>query len=375
MRRTKRTLGVALAVSLWLAAAGPASAHVGHAGGQLVIEGVKPAEKGVQVSAVPGGIGKLKLTTTGATEVVVLGTGGQPMLRVGPNGVEGNAASPDWYRVNEPLGIAQVPATAKRGARDSWKPVSKLSQWEWFEHRLHPPGKPVYKWAVPIRVNGEPATIRGRIAGLGGAFTIEPDTKDLPLDVTVAGIPGPLPSLKVTGVGETPVDVLGLDGEVFARIRRQGTQVNVHSPVWVPTAQAANRDLLASVVDPSAKPEFVTASRAQDLIWPDPRILPRRLSAGDAEPGDKATWTLPIVVAGKRVTVRGTTVLAEVKPEFTPAPVESAEPVQTTPPADAAASATPKGGATAIVIGGIAAAVCVLAAGAIVIRRRRRAQA
>ena len=196
-----------------------------------------------------------------------------------------------------------------------------------------------------------------------------PDTKGLPLDVTVAGIPGPLPSLKVTGVGETPVDVLGPDGEVFARVGRKGTQVNVHSPVWVPTAQAANRDLLDSVVDPSAKPEFVTASRAQDLIWPDPRILPKRLAAGAAEPGDKAKWTLPIVVAGKRVTLRGTTVLAEVKPEFTPAPVESAEPVQTTPPADAAASATPKGGATAIVIGGIAAAVCVLAAGALVVRR------
>ena len=146
----------------------------------------------------------------------------------------------------------------------------------------------------------------------------------------------------------------------------------MHSPVWVPTAQAANRDLLASVVDPSAKPEFVTASRAQNLIWPDPRILPKRLASGAAETGDKAKWTLPIVVAGKRVTLRGTTVLAEVKPEFTPAPVESAEPVQTTPPADAAASATPKGGATAIVIGGIAAAVCVLAAGALVVRRAPR---
>lgn len=359
-------MGATLAASLWLAVAGPAPAHVGHGGGQLVIEGIEPAEKGVRLSAVPGAIGKLRLATAGATEVEVLGKAGQPMLRVGPEGVDANAASPDWYTVNEPLGIAQVPVTAKPAAGERWTRVSRRRSWEWFDHRFHPPGKPVYKWRIPIRVNGEPATIRGRIAGLAGTFELEPDVKGLPPDVTVSGVPGPMPSLRVASSGATRVSVLGPDGEVFARIGAEGAEVNVRSTVWVPTAQAANRNLLESVVDPSAKPQFVTAGRSQDLIWPDPRILPRRLAKGAAEPGDAAKWSVPLRVGGKRVTITGTTVVAAPKEELAPAPAQTAQ------PAEVAATEAPKGGGTAIVIGVIAAAVCVVAAGALIVRRRRR---
>ena len=364
---TRLGVGAALAVSLWLAGAGPAPAHVGHDGGQLVIEGIEPAEKGVLVTAVPGAIGKLRLSTTGATTVEVLGSTGQPMLRVGPGGVDANATSPDWYAVNEPLGIAQVPATAKPTARERWTRVSKRRSWEWFDHRFHPPGKPVYKWTIPIRVDGEPATIRGRIAGLAGTFEPKPDAKGLPPGVTVSGVPGPMPSLGVASSGDARVSVLGPDGEVFARIGAEGAEVNVRSTIWVPTAQAANRDLLESVIDPSAKPQFVTARRSQDMIWPDPRILPRRLATGAAEPGDAAEWTVPLLVGGKRVTVRGTTVVAAPKVEATPAPVPTAQPTEV------AAAEAVKSGSTVIILGAIAAAVAVLAAGALVVRRRRRA--
>src|SRR4051794_39067309 len=108
----------AAAVALCLASAGAAEAHPGHAS-RIIVDGVTPAAKGVTVTAVPDGVGKIRLSSTRST-VEVLGSTGRPMLRIGPGGVEANATSPDWYAVNEPLGIAQVPPKAKPGARPQW---------------------------------------------------------------------------------------------------------------------------------------------------------------------------------------------------------------------------------------------------------------
>ena len=286
------------------------------------------------------------------------------MLRIGPGGVDANAASPDWYAVNEPLGIAQAPPSAKPSAPERWKRVSTERVWEWFDHRFHPAsGKPVYKWSVPLRVDGAKARIHGRLTQLGGLFALNPDAAELPVGVTVKGIGSPLPALQVTSTVRR-VRVLGPDGEAFARIGPNGAEVNVRSSLWMPTAQARNQSLLDSVIDPKAEPKWVYANRSSDLIWPDPRTVPENRDPGSGL-GEVARWRVPLVVGGRRIALTGTTTLGAEKVE--------APPATPTPLATAATTEQSGGGSTmAITIGGVAALV--LASGlALFLLRRRRA--
>ena len=39
---------------------------------------------------------------------------GEPFLRIGPDGVEANLASPSWYLTNQPFGAGQLPAERHR---------------------------------------------------------------------------------------------------------------------------------------------------------------------------------------------------------------------------------------------------------------------
>ena len=307
----RATWTAAAAAILVVVLAGPAPAHQGHEGELPVIDGISPAVDGVQVRIVTGGLGKLALSTTGSTTAQVLGTAGQPILRVGPKGVEANAASPEWYQDNEPLGIAQVPASAKPDAPARWVRVSTERYWEWFDHRLHKAGPRVDRWSVPLVVNGAKAEIRGHIVTVAATLEVRPEGS-APDGVTVTGINKPN-SVQLVNGGDSPVSVLGPDGEVFARIGPDGTSVNVHSPAWLATAQYQNRDLLTSVIDPEAKPEFLLLSQQAELIWPDPRLAPRgslvEEVSGLREPVEVGTWSIPVVTGGKRESIGGATLL------------------------------------------------------------------
>jgi len=59
-----------------------------------------------------------------ATELAALDGNGQPFLRIGPDGVLANLASPCWYLSNSPNGDADVPAEAQTGARARWARVA-----------------------------------------------------------------------------------------------------------------------------------------------------------------------------------------------------------------------------------------------------------
>jgi hypothetical protein len=353
------------AVAVFLALAGPAAAHPGH-NSRIIVEDVSPAVKGVEVTAVSDGVGKIRLATSGSTVAEVLGNDGEPILRIGPGGVDANTASPDWYRVNEPLGIAEVPPTAKPGAPVQWVRVSAVRRWEWFDHRFHPSAKPIFQWAIPLRVDGKPAKIRGHIAASAGTFQITPATAGLPAGVTVTGISGPLPSIKVANDGRKPVTVLAPGGEPFARIGHNGTKINVRSSVWVPTAQTGNRSLLDSVIDPSAQPKFELVSPTADLIWPDPRVVP---TPAQVNAGKGSKWTFPLETAdGKRVTVSGSTKLVAAKPEPSP----SSTPVAAATATAAGADSGGGSGSTTAILLGAAAGIVLLAGVALVARRRGR---
>jgi hypothetical protein len=369
--RATRVAGAAAILSFVLAV--PAPAHNGDPSKVPVVDSISPAVEGVKVRTVPGGFGKLALTTTGSTTAEVLGGSGQPILRVGPRGVEGNAAAPEWYKDNEPLGIAKVPAAAKRGARARWVRVSVRRSWEWFDHRLHPAGGRVDRWSIPIVVDGRKAEVRGRIETAPGSLQVRLDSKTLAPGVSVSAIDRPAPSLLLRNEGGKTVSVLGPDGEVFARLGPGGDEVNVHSALWVPTAQYGNRDLLSSVVDPGSRPTFVLFGRGRELIWPDSRLLPRSVVPTSRTPAAGgvrvATWSVPAVIGGPgghRVSIRGSTFLV-------PGPAGESSPEKPAGSGPVSASSENDDGSSGGIWIAVAIAATIVGGGAaLVIRGRRR---
>ena len=278
-----------------------AAAHEGHSGTTVVVDGLTPAISGVSVRSVPGGVGKLALDVDGVT-ATVLGDSGEPLFRVGPSGVEANAAAPGWYQVNEPLGIATIPPEATAGAPPRWVRVAVEPSWAWFDHRLHPAGSDVTDWSIPVEVDGQGARITGRVQPTGTRLAMTLDVSSVPDELEVSVIDQPTLAIKVRSRVESPVQVLGGDGEVFAQLTGAQVLVNRRSPVWASMAQVASRDLLGAVVDPSAPADLVSAGPTADLIWPDPRLAPSR-------PTESVRWSIPVVLqpGAQPVVIQGTT--------------------------------------------------------------------
>lgn len=326
--KTSPLLSLLVGVAL-LSTAPSAEGHDGHAGERVVVSGVVPAAAGVSVRSVPGGVGALELRVRGRTRATVLGSTGQPILRVGPSGAEANLAAPEWYRDNEPLGIAAVPEGAGPERPARWKRVSALPAWQWFDHRLHPQGRTVRTWSVPLRVDGQEAQVRGRIEP--GAARLElavDDPEPLP-GVSVEAFSAPSLALRVTNASRRPVEIAGPGGETFGRIGPAGAQVNVRSPVWLPTAQYANRDLTEAVLDPRARPRLTLLRRSPALTWVDPRLAPARLPPAPAagEPAVAArSWRIALRSGNRTAAIAGTTRLAPPEPA-TDRPVRRPEPV------------------------------------------------
>ena len=244
-----------------LTGAGPAVGHDNHAGDRIVIDAVTPAAAGVSVRPVTGGFGKLELRTRGRTTATVLGSDGQAILRVGPTGVYANLAAPEWYRDNEPLGIAEVPESAgadrpRAGSASRPSPCGSGSTTACTPRTdASATGRSRCAWrAGPVRV-------RGHIERPEGQFQIVLDEPEPLPGVRVQAFSIPGFSLRLSNTGRRPVEIIGPDRELFGRVGPDGAEVNQRSPVWVPTAQYANRYLADPVIDPGARPRMTVLRR------------------------------------------------------------------------------------------------------------------
>jgi hypothetical protein len=113
--------------------------------------------------------------------------------------------------------------------------------------------------------------------------------------------------LFVDSTAGQPVTILGADGEPFARIGPDGTEVNVHSPVYAADLQARGQ-APSEDVDPSSPPEWRQTSKSPKMGWLDLRARPATLEPAD--PGRRtvlADWTIPVEAAGQRAEIRGVT--------------------------------------------------------------------
>ena len=137
------------------------------------ITSITPSVDGIEASIV-GGDSFVSLRVL-AGEVVVLGYENEPYLRFKTGGrVEENSLSPAVV-LNESRYGATVDANADTKAEPVWREVADGGSYVWHDHRIHwmvrslPPqlrgsseGK-VFDWEVPLRVDGQPVSIRGEL--------------------------------------------------------------------------------------------------------------------------------------------------------------------------------------------------------------------
>jgi hypothetical protein len=216
-------------------------------------------------------------------------------------------------------------------------------------------------WSVPLEYGGGPVEVTGRIEfrPVRGAVTTQLRGSAEPLPgVLVQLSPGRVPALFARNTGPEPVVVLGAGGEPFLRLGPAGAEVNAHSPTWIETARALDRDVAAAeaVADVNAPPEWVAVSSSPAFTWLESRgaYLPEEPPAAQIdEPAVLVAWSVPLVQGDEQAAIDAET-------RWQPAPARR----------DDGGSDAGAGLVVALVSAGVAIAVAALVLG---FRRRSRA--
>ena len=158
----------------------PAAAHQGNPNFRSILRGIMPAQPGVRLQVVNYD-DSFQLTNSSGTTVIVEGYEREPYARVlGDGTVQVNRRSPAAYLNDERFGDAPVPASASATATPSWETLDRTGRFVWHDHRMHwmsrerPPAvrdpgvrTKVFDYAIPLRVDGRAATVRGTLYWVG----------------------------------------------------------------------------------------------------------------------------------------------------------------------------------------------------------------
>jgi hypothetical protein len=194
MSRVWRAALLALVVAA--VAAAPATAHQGNPNYRSVVDGVNPAQPGLQVQVL-GFDNQLQLINRTGKVVVIEGYRGEPYARLLPNGtVEVNRRSPATYLNEDRFGQTVVPRFARPNAAPQWQVLDRTSRFTWHDHRMHwmsrglPPQvhdkarrTKIFDYRIPLRVGDRPAAIRGTLFWIG-----TPSGFPLPAAISLAAI-------------------------------------------------------------------------------------------------------------------------------------------------------------------------------------------
>jgi hypothetical protein len=172
--RYRRSVTV-VCLALGLLGLAPAGAIAGQF--ESRVRALRPSVPGLGLEVIEGSR-RLALENKTRQTVIVKGYDGEQYLRFQPNGtVERNARSPATYLNIDRFGAQVVPASAKPGARPSWKKVATNGSFVWFDHRIHltvkrvpkelrdaKRPKKVFDWEVPLTVGGKPVRALGTLS-------------------------------------------------------------------------------------------------------------------------------------------------------------------------------------------------------------------
>jgi hypothetical protein len=326
--------GLALAVILGVLGIAltpePARAHGGEQLAVPILEHVAPTVPGVKIEVAHSVNYQFVARNDSGQPITFLADSGEPFLRIGPGGVEGNFASPTFFDSNDPQGASQFPEQAKPGpdVPPIWRRLAAEPSWGWYDHRLHP-ADPVLqpevvkanklavvgRWKVPIRLGDAAGEVAGRFEFRPaiGSYTMVQKSSLTPAEgLKIQVVPASrVPAIFVENLSPEPIVVLGKEDEPFARIGPTGAEVNLRSPTWVEVQQARGQDP-SEAADPTAEPKWQQVAEGPRWTW-----LEFRAAAPHTDPppaiveGGRATtvrtWSIPYLVGGQRRTVDGIT--------------------------------------------------------------------
>ena len=312
----ERAGAVAVAVLLALLAVVPAaSAHEAGAGVRYRITSVSPEVDGLTVQVVRGLAGQLVLGNDTGEVVEVLDDAGEPFLRIGPDGVAADVASPTWAASDRPFGLRAGDPSTERADQARWVTLSASTSWGWYDHRLH--GQQVTApadatapvvletWAIPLRVGDRDVTVSGEtLAGPPLGFVtprLISDRAPAP-GVSVTLLPGQTPGLLLAVDEGHEALVRGEAGEPFLHFADGTVQVNAASPTWHRTgggqAQAVD-------VDAEAEPVWQRVADGQRFGWIEPRAIAPEVDGNPEDGAVLATWAVPVEVDGTSTSMLG----------------------------------------------------------------------
>lgn len=188
-RRSRRALSLTalIAVALHAALPGPlgppvAQAHDGRHDFEILLSGIAPIEAGAGIELrVLDYDERIELTNRSGKTVIVLGYEGEPYARIESTGpVQLNLHSPSLAPSNDRWGRTPPSGRQDAEAPPHWVRVADGGRWAWFDRRSHyrGPGRPaavedparrlkLWDFAVPLRIDGQPARIEGTLYWLG----------------------------------------------------------------------------------------------------------------------------------------------------------------------------------------------------------------
>jgi hypothetical protein len=304
---------LALVLAAGIAAA-VASAHGpdADAGLDVRLDPLAPELAGVRAQVQRTVAQQLVVENTTDRVLEVLDERGTPFVRIGPDGVEGNLASPAWYRGYAPEGRVP-PDLLQRIARGEapearWVRARREPTWGWFDARLaadshgadaHGPRR----FEVPVRIGGVASALRGQFVpvptrtGTLAARLLSPG--DLAPGVRIALVPGRVASFLLQSDAQEPVTVLGRDGEPFVRLSPAGVEANLHSATFADAARLRGGASLALEPDADAPPRWERLTSTPSYGWVDLRTaypeadVPEKVARG-GKPVELLRWAVPV---------------------------------------------------------------------------------
>jgi hypothetical protein len=301
-----------------------ASAHGPAASGEFDVrlDPLAPELAGVRAQVQHTVTDQLVIENTSDRVLEVLDERGVAFIRIGPSGVEGNLASPAWYRGVAPEGrvpphlLQQYQSEKLPEAR--WVRARREPTWGWFDSRIDPKHAQliVYdsdggvahgarNFAIPVRIGGVESALRGRFVpqpkrtGTLSARLIS--APELAPGVRISLVPGRVGSFLLQSDAKEPVMVLGRDGEPFVRLSPSGVEANLHSATFADAARLRGGASLTLEPNADAAPRWERLTATPSYGWVDLRTaypedqVPEKVAKG-GQRVELLRWTVPVQI-------------------------------------------------------------------------------
>jgi hypothetical protein len=139
----------------------------------------------------------------------------------------------------------------------------------------------------------------------------------LPSGVSVALRPSVVDELVLTNSTDVPLEVLGLDGVPFLRVRRGLVEADVAHPDWYRTALPEGAPALPPYARPGAAARWRAVARTGTWSEFDPRVRPPVSVSRELRAAGRrrvvASWSVPLRYGGMPLTATGQVLLEPVR--------------------------------------------------------------